>query len=253
MSIKFHWYLPASRIEQSRPSTFDYLAQIARTTDDLGFTSVLTSTEASSEDALIATAALARETERLKFLVAVRPGVLSPRLAAQLASAFQWMSGKRLLLNVAADGASTDERRCDEFLHAMRAAWDDMPYSMPEIYFGGSSAESGEVAARHADVYLARGETVEAVAQRVEWMRGLARTRGRTLRFGIRLPDLVGSDEEVAECIAEYHDLGIDEFIVSSNPQVGEVRRFAAGVMPLLRRRGIFSAADAQGCALATA
>ena len=56
---------------------------------------------------------------------------------------------------------------------------------------------------------------------------------------------LVGSHEEVADRIAEYHALGIDEVILSGYPHVEEAYRFAEGVLPVLRERGLLSPEDA--------
>jgi alkanesulfonate monooxygenase SsuD/methylene tetrahydromethanopterin reductase-like flavin-dependent oxidoreductase (luciferase family) len=39
-------------------------------------------------------------TRDVEFLVAFRPGLLSPTLAAQMASTYQRLSGGRLLLNI---------------------------------------------------------------------------------------------------------------------------------------------------------
>jgi alkanesulfonate monooxygenase len=50
---------------------------------------------------------------------------------------------------------------------------------------------------------------------------------------------LVGSHEEVADRIAEYHELGIDEFILSGYPHLEEAYRVGEGVIPELRRRGL--------------
>ncbi|MBV9802941.1 MAG: LLM class flavin-dependent oxidoreductase [Solirubrobacterales bacterium] len=52
---------------------------------------------------------------------------------------------------------------------------------------------------------------------------------------------LVGSHEEVADRIAEYHDLGIDEFILSGYPHLEEAYRVGEGVLPVLRRRGLLA------------
>ena len=52
---------------------------------------------------------------------------------------------------------------------------------------------------------------------------------------------LVGSHEEVADRIAEYHELGIDEFILSGYPHLEEAYRVGEGVMPVLRRRGLLA------------
>jgi alkanesulfonate monooxygenase len=50
---------------------------------------------------------------------------------------------------------------------------------------------------------------------------------------------LVGSHEEVADRIAEYHSLGIEDLILSAQPHVEEAYRFGEGVLPLLRERGV--------------
>jgi alkanesulfonate monooxygenase len=50
---------------------------------------------------------------------------------------------------------------------------------------------------------------------------------------------LVGSHEEVADRVEEYHDLGISEFIFSGYPHLEEAYRVGEGVLPELRRRGL--------------
>jgi alkanesulfonate monooxygenase len=50
---------------------------------------------------------------------------------------------------------------------------------------------------------------------------------------------LVGSHEEVADRIAEYHDLGIDEFVLSGYPHLEEAYRVGEGLLPVLRARGL--------------
>jgi alkanesulfonate monooxygenase len=247
MSLVFHWFLPTSgdgraivgrghsvpligksagpggratgAWSAARPPDIEYLAQIARAAEQLGFTGVLTPTGTWCEDAWLVTAALIRETERLKYLVAFRPGLTAPTLAAQMASTYQRISRGRLLLNVVTGGEAAeqlrfgdhlphDERyaRTGEFLEVIRGAWSGRPYDfdgkyyqvsgatvmsppepVPEVYFGGSSAAAGPVAARHVDVYLTWGEPPAQVAEKIAWMRQLAAEAGRTLRFGIRL------------------------------------------------------------------
>jgi alkanesulfonate monooxygenase len=247
MSLVFHWFLPTSgdgraivgrghsvpligapagpggraagAWSAARPPDIEYLAQIARAAEQLGFTGVLTPTGTWCEDAWLVTAALIRETERLKYLVAFRPGLTAPTLAAQMAATYQRISGGRLLLNVVTGGEAAeqlrfgdhlphDERyaRTGEFLDVIRGAWSGTPYDFdgtyyqvtgatvmsppepaPQVYFGGSSAAAGPVAARHVDVYLTWGEPPVQVAEKIAWMRRLAAEAGRTLRFGIRL------------------------------------------------------------------
>jgi alkanesulfonate monooxygenase len=375
MSITLHWFLPttgdsrtilgagnavgahhrrADAAAGERPPTPDYHGQIARSAEQLGFEAALTPTGTWCEDAWIATAALTQVTRRLKFLVAFRPGLLSPTLAAQMAATFQRVSGGRLLLNVVVGGDEIEQRRfgdfvakddryarADEFLTAVRGAWERSPFDLagrfvrvqgaevvdapafPGIYFGGSSAPALDVAARHADVYLTWGETPQQVGEKLDRVRDIADARAdreHPLRFGIRLhviaretgaeawaaadrlladldpaaiahaqevqrhsqsegqrrmrelhgggvddleiaPNLwagvglvrggagtalVGSYDEVADRIAEYHDLGLEEFILSGYPHLEEAYHVGEGVRPILAARGLLASPEPQ-------
>jgi alkanesulfonate monooxygenase len=56
---------------------------------------------------------------------------------------------------------------------------------------------------------------------------------------------LVGSHDEVADRIAEYHELGIDEFILSGYPHLEEAYQVGEGVVPVLRSRGLLGSGPA--------
>jgi alkanesulfonate monooxygenase len=182
-------------------------------------------------------------SERLKFLVAFRPGLTAPFLAAQMAGSFQNLSGGRLLLNVVTGGESHEQRmygdfldkddryeRCGEFLEIITRLWSgeivhhkgrhyqledaqlaQRPDPLPEIYFGGSSPAALEVAARHVDVYLTWGEPPEAVAAKIRKVRDLAERQGRELRFGIRLHTIARDNADEAWAEAERLITGISE------------------------------------------
>ena len=47
---------------------------------------------------------------------------------------------------------------------------------------------------------------------------------------------LVGSYEQIAECLQEYIDIGVEHFILASNPHLEEAYRVGEEVLPLLRR-----------------
>jgi alkanesulfonate monooxygenase len=240
MTIHVHWYLPTngdsrdivgsgdysqdtlSAITDFRAPTIDYLGQVARSAEQLGYEAVLTPTGTWCEDAWIFTAALSQVTKRLKFLVAFRPGFISPTLAAHQAATFQRVSGGRLLLNVVTGGDSAEQRRygdhlghdqryqrTEEFIAVLRgvsAAGPDepfsfsgkhyeienasigfAPYTLPSVFFGGASPAAEQAAARQTDVYLAWGETPAQIAERLTRMRERAAEAGRELAFGIRL------------------------------------------------------------------
>jgi alkanesulfonate monooxygenase len=51
---------------------------------------------------------------------------------------------------------------------------------------------------------------------------------------------LVGSHDEVADRIVEYHALGIDEFVLSGHPHLEEAYWFGENVLPRLAARGLW-------------
>jgi alkanesulfonate monooxygenase len=235
VSLTFHWFLPTNGDGRDivggghgvatgaagaiRPPTAAYLGQVARSAEQLGFAGALTPTGAWCEDAWLTTAMLTEVTERLKFLVAFRPGLVSPTLAAQMASTFQRQSRGRLLLNVVTGGESAEQRaygdflgkderyeRTGEFLDIVTRLWrgeavtkhgrhlqvegaklSRLPDPLPDVYFGGSSQAAVGVAARYADVYLTWGEPPAAVEEKFHHVQAAAAGCGRTLRLGIRL------------------------------------------------------------------
>ncbi|MFF0507911.1 LLM class flavin-dependent oxidoreductase [Streptomyces fimicarius] len=285
MSLTFHWFLPTNGDSRhvvggghgtpvtaaggDRPPTVRYLAQIARAAEDLGFTGALTPTGAWCEDAWLTTAMVSQHTERLKFLVAFRPGFVSPTLAAQMASTFQRQSGGRLLLNVVTGGESHEQRaygdfldkdaryaRTGEFLEIVRKLWDGktvdlagehlrveqarltrLPDPVPEVYFGGSSPAAGQVAARHADVYLTWGEPPAQVAEKIAWIRGLAAEQGRTIRFGIRLHVITRDTSGAAWAEADRLLAGFDPDTVRT-VQEGLARSESEGQRRMLELHG---------------
>jgi alkanesulfonate monooxygenase len=253
MSLRFHWFLPTNGDGRDivggghgvatgaagaiRPPSVKYLGQIARSAEQLGFEAALTPTGTWCEDAWLTCAMLTEVTERLKFLVAFRPGQISPTLSAQMAATFQRQSQGRLLLNVVTGGESAEQRafgdflskderyqRTAEFLDIVSRLWRDetvttsgnkhlqvagahlarLPDPVPDIYFGGSSQAAGPVAARYADVYLTWGEPPGAVNDKLRWVESLAAGQGRDLRFGIRLHTISRDTSQEAWRQADY-------------------------------------------------
>jgi len=66
--------------------------QVAIAADSLGYEGVLIPTGRSCEDSWVVASSLAPFTERLKFLVAIRPGIISPTVSAR-AARVRWPSG----------------------------------------------------------------------------------------------------------------------------------------------------------------
>src|ERR1700677_2764316 len=84
----------------ARHVTLNYLGQIARAADELGYFGVLLPTGKSCEDSWVVASAMIPLTQRLRFLVAVRPGLQTPAAAARMAATFDRLSDGRLLVNV---------------------------------------------------------------------------------------------------------------------------------------------------------
>ncbi len=263
MPITLHWFLPTngdSRADLSlgnavghegtrirgaggadRAPDIGYLGQIARAAEQMGFAGALTPTSSWCEEGWVTTAALSQLTSTFKFLIAFRPGLTSPTLAAQMAATYQRISGGRLLLNVVTGGDDHEQRRygdhlgkvaryarADEFLAVVRELWTgnvvdfrgahydiqgaQLPEvaAWPEIYLGGSSREAFEVAARRADVYLTWGEPPAAVAEKVARARDAAAAAGRVLRFGIRLHAIARDTADEAWAEADRLLRGLD-------------------------------------------
>ena len=105
------WFIPThgdsrylGTTEGARAADADYFRQIAVAADTLGYEGVLLPTGRSCEDAWVVASSLIPATKRLKFLVAIRPGLSSPGLSARMASTFDRLSGGRLLINVVTGG-----------------------------------------------------------------------------------------------------------------------------------------------------
>jgi len=232
--MRFHWFLPtagdghfvrpatttvAAGPAAARVPTLGYLTQVARAAESAGFDAALTPVGAGCPDPLVVCTAVAARTERLRLLVAFRPGFTLPTVLAQQAQSFQEISGGRMLLNVVTGGDPQEQRaygdflghderyeRTAEYLHVLRKTWEGAPFDFtgeyhrieggglaapladpPEIYFGGASPAAERVAAEHADVHLMWGEPPAMIAERLVRMRKAASEAGRTLRYGIRL------------------------------------------------------------------
>lgn len=238
------WFLPThgdgrylGAQEGARDVSLAYLRQVAQAADELGYYGVLLPTGRSCEDSWVVASALAPLTKRLRFLVAVRPGLQEPAMAARMAATLDRISDGRLLINVVTGGdpvelrgdgvfLAHDERYAvtDEFLHVWRGLMSgetvthagrhlaveegrvifppvQSPY--PPLYFGGSSPAGIEVAAKHCDTYLTWGEPPAGVAEKIASARAAADRHGKRFSYGIRLHVIVRETEAEAWAAAE--------------------------------------------------
>ena len=227
-AISALWFLPTfgdgrylGSPESARAGDFPYLKQIALAADSLGFEGVLIPTGRSCEDSWLLASALAPLTERLRFLVAVRPGVLSPTQAARMTATLDRLSNGRVLINVVSGGDAQENRgdglfwthaeryrAAEEFLNVYkrilagesvtfsgdyirvedaRLSFPTVQQPRPPLYFGGSSEAAHDVASRTIDKYLSWGEPPKDVATKFEDVRRRAEEAGRKVTLGVRL------------------------------------------------------------------
>jgi alkanesulfonate monooxygenase len=246
--MQVFWFIPThgdSRYlgtgEGAREVNHDYLKQVAQAADTLGYEGVLIPTGRSCEDPWVVASSLLPVTKNLKFLVAVRPGLHQPSLAARMAATFDRLSGGRLLINLVTGGDQTElegdgvyldhgqrYEQSAEFIRIWREiiarshAGENYDYQgqhlsvkgakllypsvqkpYPPVYFGGSSPAAHDLAAEQVDTYLTWGEPPAEVAKKVADVRARAAKQGRTVKFGIRLHVIVRETDDEAWGAAE--------------------------------------------------
>ena len=241
--MKIFWFIPThgdSRYLGSsrgaRVADHAYFKQIAIAADSLGYEGVLLPTGRSCEDSWIVAASLIDATRRLKFLVALRPGLVAPSQSARMAATLDRLSGGRLLVNLVTGGDAEELAGDGQFLdHTARyeqsaefiRIWRELlarshdgeafdfdgqhlsvkagkvlyqpvskPY--PPVFFGGSSGPAHELAAAQVDTYLTWGEPPAEVQKKLADVRERAAAHGRQLRYGIRLHVIVRETEDEA-------------------------------------------------------
>lgn len=243
MAIDFGWFLPTMGDSEvigppTREPTIDYLVDVAKAAEASGFNFALIPVGTTCQDAWLVAALVGARTERLKFLVAMRPGFIAPTVAAKMSNTLDQQLKGRVLINVVtggfpvelnADGDFLDHdrryERTQEFMQVVRKAWTlgkgwdhegryyqvkggfvfPEPYQKPHppFYFGGASDAAKVVGAEEADVYLLWGETVDMVRERIEDMKRRAAAAGRELRFGLRIHVVARETDAEARAAAE--------------------------------------------------
>ena len=244
----FSWFIPidgdgarAGTIRAERPPNFDYLRRVVQTAEDLGYYSLLIPTRFANglfaEDAPLAetwttATALAAVTERIRFLIAVRPGFVALGLFAQMAAALHQISKGRIDINIVPGGIGNDfERvgeytdqstryeRAEEFISACRKLWtqpgpvefqgdfDNLRHAYcspipegtpPRFYLGGASPRANALSGRQADVHLNWIEALEDSRARFAAVREQFTNAGRRPSLGIRTHLVVRDNEDDA-------------------------------------------------------
>ncbi|MCW2931184.1 MAG: Luciferase-like, subgroup [Actinomycetia bacterium] len=240
MFVEFIGMIGTRDQSESRPANGpvidrDYLRRFARAHEDAGFDQVLIGYSSSQPDGLQVAAYTAAQTERLRFLVAHRPGFVAPTVAARAFATLDNLAGGRISAHIITGGSdgeqrrdgdylSKDERyaRTDEYLDVLKLAWTAAgPFSYegtyyqvedshsevrslqsPRIplYFGGSSEAAYRVGGKHADVFALWGEPLTETAQQIASVRKAAADAGRpdAPRISVSFRPILGATEDLA-------------------------------------------------------
>lgn len=221
-----------------------YVRVFAQAHEHAGFDRILVPASSASPDTLLTVAYAASVTQRIGFLLAHRPGFVSPTLAArQLATLDHYTGGGRLAVHYISGGSDADQQRdgdflshderyarTDEYITLLRRVWtEDQPFDHEgtyyrvkgatsevkplqrpyvPVFFGGASAPALQVAGKHADVYALWGESLAQAGDLVRRVRAEAARHGRTVQFSISFRPILASTEEAAWAKAEriLHD-----------------------------------------------
>jgi alkanesulfonate monooxygenase len=251
MAVEFSWHVPVegdglwlSTPAPERPPSWDYHRRVAQNAERLGFDTILVPTAFSNGqysldspvvDSWTMATAIAAVTERIRVLVAMRPGFVNPGVAAMMGATFDLLSGSRLAYNIVTAGSPGDMemfgdhlehdaryRRATEYMMLLRRLWTEdrvshrgefyrledallspKPRRLPPFYLAGGSAAAKRAAADLADVYLMSAEPLADIERRIDEMRGLARDVNPGLRFGIAGTVICRDSHEAAWAQAE--------------------------------------------------
>ena len=196
--------------------------------------------ESSSLDCLAMTAFLAGQTNRIHLVTAIHPGFFEATAIAKWGATMEWLSGGRWAINVTSgwnlkefdmygiDALEHDQRyeRSSEFIDVLRGAWTESPFnyhgefydcndlqlepppSTPiEVFQGGQSDASIQMAAAKSDWMFLNGGSLERIESVIQKVRRATKSTGRTVRFALyAAPICRDSDEEAWDVIQKRVD-----------------------------------------------
>jgi len=213
---------------------YDYIQQVAKAADIVGFHGALIPAFPHTEEPWVLASALARETKRLRLLIAIQPWFIHPAYASQMAASLQRLSQGRVEWNVISGGGGAQQRaygdfiehdqryaRTREFLDFVKGYSHHAPfdydghffhvdqgglrypmnqYPVPRLWLAGASDAALDVAGQHADIHLTWGEPVEQQKKVIEHARDFFQKKhpDRQVNFGMRIDVLARPTAEQA-------------------------------------------------------
>jgi len=218
----------------------DVIAHTARIHQDADFDRVLIGYFSDAPDGFLVGAHAATVTDRLTFLLAHRPGFVSPTLAARKLATLDHLTGGRLAVHMIAGGNDADQardgdfldhearyRRTEEYVSVLRQTWTaTAPFDHDgeffrvrgawaavrcaqdphiPVYGGGGSTAAVDALAAHVDVYMLWGEPLADTAAFMDRVRAAAAPAGRTPGFSVSTRPILGRTE--AQAWDRAHDI----------------------------------------------
>jgi len=284
MGVDFSWHVPVegdgrwlSTPAPERSPNWAYHRKVAINAEKLGFDTILVPTAFNNGqysldspvlDSWTVATAIATVTPRIRILVAQRPGLVNPGVAAMMGATFDDVSSSRLAYNIVTAGAPGDMemfgdrldhdaryRRAAEYVVLLRRLWTEervtrrgefycladallspKPKQLPPFYLPGASPAAKKLAAEQADVYLMSAEPLENVKRRVDEMRELAREVNSGLRFGIAGTIICRDTHEQAWAQAQAMLEHADSMVLKQ--RMGSGHRTTSVEDAMFRRRG---------------
>jgi alkanesulfonate monooxygenase len=211
----------------------DYVAASARAHEAAGYDMALVGYTSSSAEGFLVALHAAHHTERLKFLVAHRPGFVQPTFMARKIATFDQLTRGRLAIHIITGKTDAEQwgdgdfspkperyERAAEYLALMRRTWaetqpfdfegrfyrvegaasDVRPFQQPhpEILFGGASEGALAMGAEHCDTYAMYAEPLAAAHARIAELRARAARHGRSIGFNISARPIIADTEAAA-------------------------------------------------------
>ncbi|MBN8902459.1 MAG: LLM class flavin-dependent oxidoreductase [Rhodospirillales bacterium] len=208
-----------------------FLGEFAQAHENAGFDLVLVGYYSSSAEGFAVASYAASQTTRLGYLIAHRPGLVAPTLAARSIATFDALWGGRLAIHIIAGNSDEDMQRdgdftpkeeryerAAEYLDVMRRTWTckepfdydgrfyrvrqvfpdvrpvQRPY--PELLFGGSSPGALAMGAQQCDTFAMFGEPLAETAERITTFRRMVERFGRPApKFNVSFRPILGRTE----------------------------------------------------------
>lgn len=211
----------------------DYIVRFAQTHEAAGFDRLLVGHWSDQPDGFLVTALAGLSTQKIQYLLAHRPGFVSPTLAARKFATLEHLLGGRLAVHIISGGNDAEQRRdgdyldhdqryarTDAFLDTVRQVWTSeqpvdihndfyqaeqawsaiRPLQKPHlpIYFGGSSEAAIAVAGKHADVFALWGESLAQTGETIQRVRAEAAKHQRDIGFSVSFRPIIADSEAEA-------------------------------------------------------